>query len=93
MLKDIVHFYNFGVLKILGFISLIVFPFQLLIYGWIYYLYQLELDSIEKVFVLYLYVFMFIATQRPFSKLYIHLRNNDECTLYGMLRDFFLPLG
>ncbi|WP_458415045.1 hypothetical protein ACNQFZ_09705 [Schinkia sp. CFF1] len=93
MFKDVIYYYNLGILKILGFTSLIVLPFQLFMYGWIHYFSQLDLDYIENLLVLYMYVLLFIATQKPFSKLYRHLRMDEEYSLKSMVHDFVSSFG
>lgn len=93
MFKDVIYFYNLGVLKILGFTALIVLPFQLFMYGLVHYFSQLDLDHIENLLVLYMYVLMFIATQKPFSKLYSHLRRDEEYSIKNMVRDFSSSFG
>ncbi|MBM4763251.1 hypothetical protein [Bacillus sp. B15-48] len=92
MLKDLLYFYNQGILKILGFTLLIVLPWQLFLFGLIYYIYQIDLIA-QNLFALFLYVFMFIATQKPFIHLYKQLKLNEEYGIRQMLRDFITSFG
>ncbi|MBD8071141.1 hypothetical protein [Bacillus sp. PS06] len=93
MFRDIMYYYNQGILKILGFVFLILLPVQMFFYGWIYYFYQLDLDSIEYILNLYIFILMFIVTQKPFMYLYQHLKNNEELEFKEMLKSFVSSFG
>ncbi len=93
MFRDIMYYYNQGILKILGFTFLILLPVQLFFYGWIYYFYQLDLNHIETVLNLYIFILMFILTQKPFMHLYQHLKINEEIELREMLKHFISSFG
>src|SRR5574342_1134517 len=93
MLKDIFYYYNQSLLKILGFTILVILPVQIFLYGWIYYFNQLDLNRIETVLSLYVYVLMFILTMKPFLELYKHLKINEDYSLKSMLKTFISSFG
>ncbi|MEH7443419.1 hypothetical protein V7201_14010 [Bacillus sp. JJ1122] len=93
MLKDIFYYYNQSLLKILGFTILVILPVQIFLYGWIYYFNQLDLNRIETVLALYVYVLMFILTMKPFLELYKHLKINEDYSLKSMLKTFISSFG
>lgn len=93
MLKDIFYYYNQSLLKILGFTIIVLLPVQIFLYGWIYYFNQLDLDKIETVLALYVYILMFVITQKPFIELYKHLKVNEDYSLKSMLKTFVTSFG
>jgi hypothetical protein len=92
MLRDLFYYYNQGLLKIMGFALLVVLPWQIFIFGWIYSIFQMESSS-QYLFALFLYLFMFISTQKPFIHLYQHVKANEEYGMKNMLIDFISSFG
>jgi hypothetical protein len=92
MLRDLFYFYNQGLLKILGFTLLIVFPWQVFLFGWIYYIFQTNSET-PMIFAVFIYIFMFITTQRPFITLYRHVKMNEEYEFKEMIKDFISSFG
>lgn len=93
MLKDIFYYYNQSLLKILGFTILVILPVQIFLYGWIYYFNQLDLNRIETVLALYVYVLMFIITMKPFLELYKHVKINEDYSIKSMFKTFISSFG
>ncbi|UII56311.1 hypothetical protein LS684_02135 [Cytobacillus spongiae] len=93
MFKEVLYFYNQGLLKIIGFTLILVLPLEVFFYGWIFYTSSLDLGSIETVLILYIHILMFIVTQKPFMLLYHHLKINEDFSILEMFQAFLKSFG
>lgn len=92
-MKEAAYHYNQQLLIILLFNILIGLPVFIVLFGYTFYLMQLELGGIENLLIIFTNILMFAVIVKPFILIYERSEEGEPLAIKEVIKEFLVTVG